>query len=144
MSWVTLSVVLQAALLIYFQFHEWVHLPSWNANSPGNPQGRLDIVLGVAQAGIIAGVAREWNPAMAVGVAMYSGWLALQAAGWWIPYLRGASEGHMRFYEKHWARTWRFLPAIGDHPIPNAAHVVLQLLILGSLASTAAALIRAV
>ena len=81
---------------------------------------------------------------MAVGVAAYAGWLALQAVGWWIPYLRGASENHLRFYEKHWARTWRFLPPIGDHPIPNAAHVALQVMILAGLATTTAALIEAV
>lgn len=144
MSRVTLSLLLQTALLIYFQVHEWIHLPPWNDNSAGNPQRGLDVVLGVAQAGIIAGVAREWSAAMVVGIAMYGGWLALQVAGWWIPYLYGASKGHMRFYEQHWARTWKFLPAIGDHPVPNAAHVILQLLLLGALVSTVAALVQAV
>jgi hypothetical protein len=133
-------VAAQVALLIYFQLHEWIHLPPWNDDSPGNSQARIDVALGVVQTGIIVGVAAESIVAMAIGVAVYAGWMALQVIGWWIPYLRGASEGHLRYYAKHWAGTWRFLPPIGDHPIPNAAHVVLQVLVLTSLATTATAL----
>jgi hypothetical protein len=143
LDWVIGSVAAQIALLVYFQVHEWVHLPPWNDDLPGNSQGRLDIVMGIAQAGMIVGVASDWSPAMAVGVAVYAGWLALQVMGWWVPYVRGASDGHMRFYDRHWARTWKFLPPIGNHPIPNTAHVGLQVLILASLATTATALVRA-
>ncbi len=139
-----MSVAAQVALLTYLQLHEWTRLPRWNGASADHSQGRLDIILGVAQVGLIAGVAGDWVPAMAVAVVVYATWLALQVVGWWIPYVRGASEGHMRFYEKHWAGTWRFLPPIGEHPVPNAAHVVLQALILASLATTAVAFSGAV
>ena len=135
------SVAAQLGLLIYFQLHEWIHLPRWNDDLSGNSQGRLDVVLGVIQVGIIVGVGAESIVAMTLGVVVYAAWLGLQVIGWWIPYLRGASDAHSRFYEKHWARTWRFLPPIGDHPVPNAAHVGLQVLIVASLASTGGALI---
>ncbi|TAK63338.1 MAG: hypothetical protein EPO22_06645 [Dehalococcoidia bacterium] len=144
MNWTVVSVAAQTSLLVYFQIHEWLHLPRWNDDLPGHPQARLDIVLGVVQSGLIVGTALETVPAMAVGVGVYAAWLALQVVGWWIPYVRGASDGHMSFYEAHWARTWKFLPPIGDHPIPNAAHVGLQALVLASLATTMVALIDAV
>lgn len=136
MNWTIVSIAAQTSLLAYFQIHEWVHVPRWNDELPGNPQARLDVILGVVQAGLIIGTALESIPAMAVGVCVYTGWLALQVVGWWIPYVRGASDGHMRFYQNHWARTWRFLPPIGDHPVPNTAHVGLQALILASLMIT--------
>lgn len=139
MNWIIASVAAQFALLIYLQVHEWIHLPRWNGGKD-NSQGRLDVILGVVQIGFIVGVAIEWMPAMALALVVYAAWLALQLVGWWIPYLRGASEAHLRYYERHWAGTWRFLPAIGDHPVPNAAHVILQALIVASLGTTGAAL----
>lgn len=144
MNWIYVSVATQVTLLIYLQLHEWIHLPPWNGRQADHAQGRVDVILGLVQAGLIAGAIAEWIPAIALAVAVYAGWLALQVLGWWVPYLRGASEGHMRFYEEHWTGTWRFLPRIGDHPVPNAAHVILQTLIIASLGSTAAALMDAV
>lgn len=55
-------------------------------------------------------------------------WLAIQLYNWWLPYLFG---GERSFYEKGYADTTRFLPRIDDHQvIPDAQHVVLQLLSL--------------
>ena len=143
-SWSSVSVAAQVILLAYFQAHEWICVPRWNGVWDSNPQARLDMVMGFVQIGLIVAVAANWTPAMALAVAVYAGWLSLQVVGWWVPYLGGASEAYMRIYAKHWARTWKFFPPIGDHPIPNAAHVVLQLLIVASLTATTVALVRTI
>jgi hypothetical protein len=36
----------------------------------------------------------------------------------------------MSFYGKRFANTYKFLPRIGDHPIPDAEHTVILLLLL--------------
>ena len=144
MSWVVVSIILQALLLIYLQLHEWVPLFPWNDLSPGNPQRPLDVVLGAVQAAVIAGFALRWLPLMAVGLVLYAGWLALQIVDWWKPYLFGTTERRRRAYQKHFGRTYRFLPAIADHPVPDAAHVILQILLAGVCASGAVALVQRV
>jgi hypothetical protein len=45
---------------------------------------------------------------------------------WWIPYFFGASEAHMQQYRKLFSRTFKFLPPIDDHLIPDAQHCVLH------------------
>jgi len=50
----------------------------------------------------------------------------------------------MKAYEKYFGRTYKFLPAIGDHPIPDAAHVLLQLLLIGVIVTAIAAIIESV
>jgi hypothetical protein len=52
---------------------------------------------------------------------------------WWIPYLWGPTWLHssLEWYTEHgYAETIKVLPPIGDHPIPDAQHLVLQLLSL--------------
>ncbi len=143
MDWTVAAVAFQAALFVYFELHEWVSLPPWNDMSPGNPERRVAVVLGAAQLVVIVGFSQEWLWLMGPGIAMYIAWLWLQIAGWWKPYLFGTTERHMKAYEKYFGRTYKFLPPIGDHPIPNAAHVGLQLLLIAVIVSAVGAFVAA-
>ena len=73
-------------------------------------------------------------------------WLALQIRQWWLPYLFGPTALHRDFgwYFAHgYDRTIKILPEIGDRPIPDAQHLVLQgLALVVAIAATVAALPR--
>ncbi len=67
---------------------------------------------------------------MIAGIGLYGLWLYIEISPWWIPYVLGASPQVMHFYEHWFANTYRFLPRIADHPIPDAEHTVILLLLL--------------
>jgi len=116
-------VAAQLLCAAYLQFIEWVPVFPWNDLAQGNGQEALDGILVVVQLGIAAGFAYRRRWAMALGLALYAGWLGLQVDSWWRPYLFGGRTVGPGWY---FARTYKFLPAIDDRPTPDAAHVVLQ------------------
>jgi hypothetical protein len=68
---------------------------------------------------------------MMAGPGLYGLWLYVEISSWWIPYFQGAPPQMMRFYEHWFANTYKFLPPIDGHPIPDAEHsVILALLAL--------------
>ncbi len=125
----------QAALALYLQVIEWVDLFPWNNIRWGNGQEALDITVAVLQIGLIVGAWKGMRPLVGVGAVLYAVWFGAQVRAWWIPYLWGASEARMRHYNWWFGETYKFLPPIGDHPIPDAAHVLLQILIVAALAA---------
>ena len=81
---------------------------------------------------------------MGIGIGLYMLWLVLQIQSWWIPYIWGASDSYMKFYETWFGRTYKFLPAIGSNPIPDALHVIMQLLILAVIITGSVALYKVI
>jgi hypothetical protein len=65
----------------------------------------------------------------------------MHVAYWWLPYLRGGSEPRKAEHAKLFGGTTTFLPAIGDHPIPNAQHVVVGVLMVAMVATSVRATI---
>ena len=132
----------QLAAAAYLQLIEWVPLSPWNDLSRGNGQEGLDVVLGIAMLALAAGTLARKRAVMALAVLGYGVWLALQIQTWWVPYFFGASPRWARIYSIWFGRTVKFLPAIGDHPIPDACHVVLHVLLIAAGLLTARALLR--
>lgn len=59
--------------------------------------------------------------------------LDLQLRQWWIPYLFGATPIHLDFswyFEHGYTETLKFLPGMAGRPVPDAEHIVQQLLSL--------------
>lgn len=135
------AFIAQLALAIYLQVIEWVPMPPWNDLSRGNGQERLDIALAIVMTGFLIGTWRRWRPVMIAAVIALAGWLWLQIQTWWIPYFTGGSAAWRRTYEVWFSRTLKFLPPIADHPVPDASHVVLHVLIVVALAATLRALL---
>jgi hypothetical protein len=141
------TAALQIALLVYLQVTVGVYLYSWNDFGAAGDVGKRArlvpafVALGVAQTACIAATLLEAEVAMVFALAFYSAWLGVQIAGWWRPYLFGASTGQRARHERHFGRTYRFLPPIADHPVPDAMHVVLHALLAAVVATTAAALV---
>jgi len=77
-------------------------------------------------------------------------WLAAILNQWLIPYLFGnaplgrgiSAEQHMQQYEHLFSRTYKFLPPIDNHPIPDAQHVTLATLSLITLIIVTVAFIK--
>ncbi len=135
------AVVAQLVLAVYLQLIEWVPMPPWNDLSRGNGQERLDLILAAVMLALVVGTARRSRAAMALAVVALAGWLALQIQSGWVPDFTGGSPGGRRPDEVWVARHDRVLPAIGDHPVPDAAHVVLHVLIAVALVLTVRALL---
>ncbi|PLS03782.1 hypothetical protein CVD27_13410 [Neobacillus cucumis] len=48
---------------------------------------------------------------------------------WWFPYFFGYPNNIRTDYEKYFKRTFKFLPKIKDHIIPDAEHVGVGILL---------------
>ncbi|HXN20821.1 MAG TPA: hypothetical protein VN875_20990 [Candidatus Binatus sp.] len=133
------AIVTQIALGAYLQVVEWIPLGRWNNVSNGNGQKSTDLTLVVLQATILVFYWRRWRWPMLAGLGLYGFWLYVEVSSWWVPYFRGASSQFMRFYEHWFGNTYKFLPPIDGHPIPDAEHtVILGLLLLVLTVSTIA------
>lgn len=119
-------VVPQIVFLIYFQIVEWVSLYPWNDFSYGNSQQPFDLVLGIVQITLVIWTFRRSKWSLRISLVFYAIWLTLQVLNWWVPYFFGASESIREVYLRMFGRTIKFLPPIGNHPIPDANHVVIS------------------
>jgi hypothetical protein len=138
---IKLAVAAQLVCAGYLQFIEWVPVFPWNDLAHGNGQDRLDVILAVVQLAVAFGFWISSRIAMGLGLAAYFGWMFLQIDSWWRPYLFGG-----RTVGPHWyfARTYKFLPIIDSRPTPDAAHVVLQILLAAVLITGVVAFYRVV
>jgi len=96
----------------------------------GNGQESTDIILLALQAVILIFYWRRWRWLMLAGLGLYGLWLYLEISSWWVPYFRGASPQFMRFYEHWFGNTYKFLPALDGHPVPDAEHAVILALLV--------------
>jgi hypothetical protein len=55
-----------------------------------------------------------------------------------IPYFFGFPNNVRSDYKKYFSRTYKFLPAIKDHIIPDAEHVGVGILLVASLVTQSA------
>lgn len=138
MTWTTrgLAVGSQLALALYLQAIEWIPMPPWNDLSRGNGQERLDLGLAVLSVLLVAGTIARRIWVLAVGAAVYGTWLWLQIDFWWRPFVLGATEREIAFHARWFGRTWTFLPPLAGSPGPDAAHVMLHVLIVSSFVAT--------
>jgi hypothetical protein len=127
LSAVRFAVGAQLLCAVYLQFIEWVPVFPWNDLSHGNGQERLDFVLAVCQLAVAVGFWLCRRAAMGLGLAVYGSWMYLQIDSWWRPYVLGGRKVGPNWY---FAKTYKFLPIIDSRPTPDAAHIVLQVLLL--------------
>ena len=126
------AAVAQLTTVTYLELIEWVPMAPWNNLSRGNGQESLDIVIGVAGVSLAVATFARYRLAALAAIGAYGAWLLLQIQTWWRPYLFGADPQWARAYARWFAHNLRVLPAIGDHPVPDASHTVLHLLLVWS------------
>jgi len=145
----------QAALAVYMQLISWVPLGRWNYQpccATGLEQlrrGTLSISDSLEALAFLLpatlfwlGVRKGWRWAMFLSLVPLGVWLALQIFTWWPPYIFGASDQWQRVYARAFAESTPVLPRWGNHLPPDAAHLMLQVLLSGSVITGAMALRR--
>lgn len=134
-----------AVLLAYLLVTNHVPLAPWNAVSGGGHW--LGSLAALAPFGLVA-LAVGARQALAIGVgALWAVvWFGMQLVQWWVPYLFGPTPLHRSFdwyTEGGYASTLSILPAIGDRPVPDLQHLVLQVLTIVVIVATTRAAVAA-
>jgi len=119
---------------VYLEGMEWVDLYPWNNIRGGNGQETLDYIIAGVVIALAAWLWRGGRVPALVSAALTAAWTWLQISTWWLPYIEGASPGWKRVYVKWFANCVQILPASPNHLPPDANHIVLQLLALGTFA----------
>ena len=132
MNWKTIVIISSIAVYLYLLITEWVDLAPWNDVSASTPSQKLSgtLVNAVPFALLIAAFLFDLRWLKLVGVGLFVVWLGVHIAWWWVPYFGGTSEAHLETYNRYFGKTYKFLPARGDNPVPNAHYVTMQVLVL--------------
>ena len=131
-----LSLTAQLALFLYFTIAQWVDVSPWNNVRGGHAWTGLNIALVVAMLAAMVCTIRRWRVGISLAGAFYATWFAVQVVMFWWPYLHGASAAWQHRYAAEFATTAQWLPRRGTHLPPDANHIVMQLLLGGTLRST--------
>jgi hypothetical protein len=140
MSWTLAAAAAQVLLGTYLTVTDQLPLFPWNDLASVTLRERvLRLVLNSAPHFLFAWTfVRGILPAMLAAMLFYVITLAMHVDYWWRPYLVGATEGERWRYERRHARTHRFLPPRGDHPVPDGHHTVAAVLLSLTLVLTVA------
>jgi hypothetical protein len=136
-----IAATLAVALAAYLIVTDWVDLAPWNNVEDVSRRQKLLLSLTNYTPLFFIAFAIAQPSRILVGLALLAGVvdLLLHVAYWWLPYFRGATVEHNAEHARMFGGTTTFLPAIGDHPIPNAQHVVVGALMLAMVATSVAA-----
>ena len=134
-----IAAILAIALAIYLVVTDWVDLAPWN-NIEDLPRRQKLLISATNYTPLVfIAFAVLQDSRLLAGLALFVGVvdLLLHLAYWWLPYFRGASEADRAERARMFGGTTTFLPAIDDHPIPNAQHVVVGVLMSAMVAASA-------
>ncbi len=129
-------IVLQCLLLFFMLFHDWIPVPPFNDiealkkvdSNRVRLRGSLINGTFVLVPLILTIIYRHHLPLAAklIILLFYAALTVGTILSWWVPYLFGSSEKHRQAFSK-FQHTHHFLPARGNHVVPNTLHVVLHL-----------------
>ena len=132
MEWTQLATLLPLLFLSYQILIDWVNLFPWNDLATKTAKTRLlELLLNYSPLLLIAYGFHQPTPSTKLYALIGSvAYLLGHLNAWWRPYLLGATSKEQAEYQQYFSRTYKFLPAIGDHPIPDGEHVVLGVICL--------------
>ncbi|OGO66611.1 MAG: hypothetical protein A2030_11945 [Chloroflexi bacterium RBG_19FT_COMBO_50_10] len=132
MNWKTIVIGSSIAAYLYMIITEWVNLSPWNDVSTSTPSQKLSgtLINTVPFGLVIAGFLLDLFWLKLLGIGTLLALLGVHFAWWWVPYFWGASQTHMEAYTRLFSNTYKFLPARGGNPIPNAHYVTYEVLTL--------------
>jgi hypothetical protein len=141
MNWQTAAMISPLVFLAYQLLIDFVPMFPWNDTSTRTIKHRLlEVVFNYTPLLLIAYGFSQTNRTgwliASIGATLY---FFGHLNAWWKPYFFGASAKEMEEYKTHFSRTWKFLPARGTNPIPDAEHVVIGIICIAMVASTWAA-----
>jgi len=139
------ALVMQVLLFIYFEITSLVPLFPWNDLSKYSTKEK---VVEATSNGIIIllGIGlfiTQVKALMILSAILWGLFLTMQLLTWWLPYLTGKhlKQFSRELYDTHFQQTVKLLPRIKDHIIPDAQHLVLQVLTLSTLLTTTIAVV---
>jgi hypothetical protein len=151
--WRIAAISSQIALVLYWEITEYVNLFPWNDVAALNirTQIRDSFVNDLPKLLFIYAFIKGIRWLIGTSIVFYAFWLAAILNQWLIPYLFGraplgrgiSTEQHMQQYRRLFSRTYKFLPPIGNHPIPDAQHVTLAVLSVVTLICVTVAFFKA-
>jgi hypothetical protein len=138
-----IAATLAVALAAYLLVTDWIDLAPWNNVEDLPFRQKVLVSLANYTPLFFLAFAISQPSRILVGLALLVGLidLAMHVAYWWLPYLRGAAAEHVQEHARMFGGTTTFLPAIGDHPIPNAQHVVVGAVMLAMVVASVATVI---
>ena len=137
MRWEKLFLFLQSLLIGYFLLIELISVFPWNDldRAGGVSIARTLFIVAPLIVALLAVLGRNLV-FMVVGAFFQILWFAVQLGTIWFPYFLGANKDVKSRAAVLYERTYKFLPPVQDHPIPDAANVVLfslTIIAIGSL-----------
>lgn len=138
-------VVIQAVLLCFMLFHDWIPVPPLNDIEALKKEGsNFYRMLGSLINGTLVFIpllltliyGRATGIPLIPNIAIGGFYLLLTVGtilSWWVPYFFGSSTKHKKAFQK-FKNTHHFLPPRGDHVVPNTLHVLLHLQVWAALA----------
>lgn len=143
MNWKTIVVSSSIVVYLYLLITEWVNLSPWNDVSVSTASQKLSgtLVNALPFGLIIVAFLFDLRPLKILAIGLFVFWIGVHIAWWWAPYFWGTTETHLETYARLFGRTYKFLPARGSNPIPNAQYVTLQVLTLINLIIAVVALV---
>lgn len=134
MEYFIVALILQIILLVYFQLITLIPMYPWNDLTKYTNKERLleatvnGIVIIVSTGLFVTKV--KWL--MICSVIIWLLFLMAQLLTWWMPYLTGKhlQQFPRELYETHFKNTYKILPPIKNHIIPDAQHNLLQIITL--------------
>jgi hypothetical protein len=134
MDFFKMAIAFQILLFIYFEGTTLVNLYPWNDLSKYSNQEKIieASVNGIIIILCLGLFISEIKWLMIISVIFWFVFLFMQILTWWMPYLTGKhlKQFPKTLYETHFKNTFKLLPPIKDHIIPDAQHNVLQILSL--------------
>lgn len=131
-------IVLQFLLLAFMLFHDWIPVPPLN-NIPDLKRADSDYyrLLGSVINGttvlipLILTLIYFQKPTFplfaSISIVIFYAMITIGTIlSWWVPYFFGSSPKHKQEFKK-FKNTHHFLPARGDHVVPNTLHIMLHL-----------------
>lgn len=134
MDFYKLAIVFQILLFLYFEITTLVNLYPWNdlskySNKEKITEATVNGIIIILSFGLFI-TQLKWL--MIISVLFWFIFLFMQILNWWMPYLTGKhlKQFPKTLYESHFKNTFKLLPPIKDHIIPDAQHNVLQIISL--------------
>jgi hypothetical protein len=145
MNLAVIAAIAAIALAVYLIVTDWVSLAPWNKveDVPIRQKLLLSATNYTPLVFIAFAVVQESRILLAIALFVGAVDLLLHIAYWWLPYLRGTTDDQRAEPASLFGGTTTFLPPIVDHPIPNAQHVVVGVLMLLMVVATAGAAVGA-
>lgn len=144
-DWSRIAAISIITMLAYFVITNHINLYPWNNLDEAGSQ-LSSTLTGLIPFSIYAlAFLFRWRWIMLIGTVHSYIWLLLQLRQWWLPYLFGSTPLHRSFdwFTEHgYEDTVSFLPAIGNRPVPDAQHIVLELLSLLVVITTTVAYLK--